>query len=130
MSSRHTTIPYNVKVDVHELHNCRFSEGGKNIVPNPFIDVEVCGQKKSTPTKQQVASASFNSQFNFTVQLAPEDFILSTIEVTALHAYMFSSASIGTIVFSFSHIYSRAQHWLYRQWVGLRNSESPADNVV
>lgn len=130
MSARQTAIAYNVKVDIHELHNCRFSEAGKDIVPNPFIDVEVCGKKKSTPARQQVSSTQFNSQFNFTVQLPPDDFLLSTIEITACHAYMFTSAPIGGIVLSFSHVYSRPQHWVYRQWVGIHNPDSPADNAV
>lgn len=130
MRKRQTTIPYNVKVDIHELYNCRFTDSGKEIVPNPFVDVEICGQKKSTPTRQQTASAFFNSQFNFNVQLDPEDFLLSNVEVTALHAYMFSSAPIGSIVFSLSHIYGRPQHWLYRLWVGLKNPDFPAENAV
>lgn len=130
MTSRLGAATYNVKVDIHDLKDLRFVEAGKDILPNPYVEVEVCGQKKYTAKRQQASSASFNSQFNFTVNLARDEFTLSTIEISVFHAYMFSSGLIGGFVLSFSHVYGRPQHWIFRQWVALRDPDKPAEKVV
>lgn len=127
MPPQQRLLTYNIKVEVHELQSCRFSEGGKDILPNPYVEVCVFGERKSTPKRQQAASATFDSQFNFTVSLTPEELALATVEIAVYHAYMFSSALIGSVVFSCIHVYGRPQHWLYREWACIRHSGNPAE---
>ncbi|KAL8429259.1 hypothetical protein Efla_005536 [Eimeria flavescens] len=122
-------IPYTIKVEVHEVRSLCFKEsaGEKEIVPNPYVDVTVCGTTKSTVQKNQVVSATFNSTFNFQATLTPEEFQRSYVELEVLHRYTLlagvglQSAVIGKYVLSFPHVYSKSQHWIYRQWIKLRN---------
>ncbi|PHJ16736.1 c2 domain-containing, partial [Cystoisospora suis] len=128
-------VQYNIKVDLHEVKDLSFREnvGDKEIVPNPYIEVTVDGVTKATNQKTQVVSATFNTSFNFTAFLTPDEFARSYVEVSVLHKYMIigglglQSAVIGKYVFSFAYIYSKSQHWIYRQWVSLRNFDHPQD---
>ncbi|PFH33895.1 ferlin family protein [Besnoitia besnoiti] len=130
-------IQYNVKVDLHEVKELSFREnvGDKEIVPNPYIEVTVNGVTKTTNQKTQVVSATFNTSFNFTTYLTAEEFARSYVEVAVLHKYMLigglglQSADIGKCVFSFAYIYAKSQHWIYRQWVTLRNLEQPQETA-
>lgn len=131
-------VQYNIKVDLHEVKDLSFREnvGDKEIVPNPYIEVTVDGVTKATNQKTQVVSATFNTSFNFTAFLTPDEFARSYVEVSVLHKYMIigglglQSAIIGKYVFSFAYIYSKSQHWIYRQWVSLRNFDHPQDAAV
>lgn len=123
-------LKYNIKVEIHELQNCRFSESGKDIIPNPFVEVCVLNERKTTPKRQQTASVTFNSQFNFAVTVTPDDLALSTIDVTVYHAYMFTNAVIGSAAVSCTYVHNKPQHWLYREWVPLRHSGNPAEPTV
>ncbi|KAL8436008.1 hypothetical protein ACSSS7_002053 [Eimeria intestinalis] len=122
-------IPYTIKVEVHEVRGLSFKEsaGEKEIVPNPYVDVTVCGTTKSTIQKNQVVSATFNSTFNFQATLTPEEFQRSYVELDVLHRYTLvagmglQSATIGKYVLSFAYVYSKSQHWVYREWIKLRN---------
>lgn len=122
-------IQYSIKVEVHEVRALSFKEsaGDKEIVPNPYVDVTVCGTTKSTIQKNQVVSATFNSSFNFQATLTPEEFQRSHVEVSVMHRYTLvgglglQSALIGKYVLSFAFVYAKSQHWIYRQWVKLSN---------
>lgn len=122
-------VQYTIKVEVHEVRGLCFKEsaGEKEIVPNPYVDVTVCGTTKSTIQKNQVVSATFNSTFNFQATLTPEEFQRSYVELCVMHRYTLvggmglQSAHIGKYVLSFSFVYSKSQHWIYRQWIKLRN---------
>lgn len=124
-------IQYTIKVEVHEVRGLSFKEsaGEKEIVPNPYVDVTVCGTTKSTIQKNQVVSATFNSTFNFQATLTPEEFQRSYVELAVMHRYTLvggmglQSALIGKYVLSFAFVYSKSQHWIYRQWVKLLNFE-------
>ncbi|KFH02456.1 ferlin family protein, partial [Toxoplasma gondii VAND] len=130
-------IQYNIKVDLHEVKDLSFREaaGEKEIVPNPYIEVTVNGVTKTTIQKTQVVSATFNTSFNFTAYLTPDEFARSYVEVAVLHKYMLiggvglQSAVIGKYVFSFAYVYTKSQHWIYRQWVTLRNLDQPQDET-
>lgn len=131
-------IEYTVKVEVHELRSLTFKEsaGDKEIVPNPYVDVTVGGVTKSTPQKNQVVSATFNSTFNFQCSLTPQEFERSYVELEVMHRYTLiggvgiQSATIGKYVLSFSCVYNRSQHWIYRQWVKLRSFDMLVQDPV
>ena len=124
-------IPYTIKVEVIEVRGLSFKEsaGEKEIVPNPYVDVTVGGTTKSTVQKNQVVSATFNASFNFQATLTPEEFQRSYIELDVMHRYTLlggvglQSALIGKYVLSFACVYSKSQHWIYRQWIKLNNFE-------
>ncbi|CDJ38928.1 C2 domain-containing protein, putative [Eimeria tenella] len=124
-------VQYTIKVEVIEVRGLSFKEsaGEKEIVPNPYVDVTVGGTTKSTVQKNQVVSATFNASFNFQATLTPEEFQRSYVELAVMHRYTLlggvglQSALIGKYVFSFACVYSKSQHWMYRQWIKLNNFE-------
>ncbi|KAF8820087.1 ferlin family protein [Cardiosporidium cionae] len=124
-------IQYNIRIDFHEMKDLYYKElpSGKELIPNPFIDVTVNHVTKSTAKKNQVTSASLNESFNFTAALTAEEFSRSVVEIHVFHKYIIQCGLIGSYAFSLKYVYQKAQHWIYRQWIKLCNPEVPAENV-
>ncbi|KAF8819861.1 ferlin family protein [Cardiosporidium cionae] len=124
-------IQYNIRIDFHEMKDLFYKElpSGKELIPNPFIDVIVNNVTKSTVKKNQVTSASLNESFNFTASLTAEEFSRSVVEIHVFHKYIIQCGLIGSYSFSLKYVYQKPQHWIYRQWIRLCNPEIPAENV-
>ncbi|ANQ05832.1 Uncharacterized protein PCOAH_00001550 [Plasmodium coatneyi] len=122
---------YNIKVDIHEVKDLSFRESAneKEIIPNPYVQVTVNNEKKSTPKKNQAVNVAYNTSFNFSMDLTDYLFQRTSVDVCVLHKYTIQSALIGKCSFGLNYVYSKAQHWLYRIWVRLRNPDLPLDEV-
>ncbi|CRG98468.1 ferlin, putative [Plasmodium relictum] len=122
---------YNIKVDIHEVKDLSFRESAneKEIIPNPYVEVTVNDEKKSTPKKNQAVNVVYNTSFNFSMDLTDYHFQRTSVDVCVLHKYTIQSALIGKCSFSLNYVYSKIQHWLYRIWVKLRNPDLPSDDV-
>ncbi|EEA05687.1 C2 domain-containing protein [Cryptosporidium muris RN66] len=119
------TTEYNIRIDVYELRDLKFNNGSQDITPNPYVEVKVGDQIRTTSKQTAVSSASIQASYNFTVTLTKADFECSSIEVNVMHAFILSSATIGSHILSFNYIYNRNQHWMYRNWVPLILAEKP-----
>ncbi|CDU19442.1 hypothetical protein YYC_00882 [Plasmodium yoelii 17X] len=122
---------YNIKVDIHEVKDLSFRESTneKEIIPNPYIEIKVNDETKSTAKKNQAVNVVYNTSFNFSMDLTDYDFQRTSVEVCVLHKYTIQSALIGKCSFSLNYVYSKVQHWIYRIWVKLRNPDLPLDDV-
>ncbi|KYN99162.1 ferlin, putative, partial [Plasmodium reichenowi] len=131
MSSIAKKTQYNIKVDIHEVKDLSFRESAneKEIIPNPYIEVTVNNEKKSTTKKNQAVNVVYNTSFNFSQDLTDYKFERTSVDVCVLHKYTIQSALIGKCSFGLNFVYSKVQHWLYRVWVKLRNPDLPLDDV-
>ncbi|SBT74771.1 ferlin, putative [Plasmodium malariae] len=122
---------YNIKVDIHEVKDLSFRESAneKEIIPNPYVEVTVNNEIKSTSKKNQAVNVVYNTSFNFSMDLTDYHFQRTSVDVCVLHKYTIQSALIGKCSFSLNDVYSKVQHWLYRIWVKLRNPDLPLDDV-
>ncbi|SCD22399.1 ferlin, putative [Plasmodium ovale] len=122
---------YNIKVDIHEVKELSFRESAneREILPNPYIEVTVNNEKRSTSKKNQAANVVYNTSFNFSMNLTDYHFERTSVDICVLHKYTIQSALIGKCTFSLNYVYSKVQHWLYRIWVKLRNPDLPLDDV-
>ncbi|KAK6590223.1 ferlin-like type II membrane [Cryptosporidium xiaoi] len=121
------TTEYNIRIDIHELRDLKFNDGTSNITPNPFVEIKVCNQVKTTPKQNSASSTLVQASYNFTETLTRGDFECSTIEINVMHAYILSSAPIGSHVFSFNYVYGKSQHWIYRNWIPLILGDRPSE---
>ncbi|KAF7458424.1 putative C2 domain-containing protein [Cryptosporidium felis] len=121
------TTEYNIRIDIHELRDLKFNDGTNNITPNPYVEIKVCDQIKTTPKQTAVSSTLIQTSYNFTETLNKCDFECSIIEINVMHAYVLSSAPIGSYVLSFNYVYGRPQHWIYRNWVPLIIGDKPSE---
>ncbi|KAL5367027.1 ferlin-like type II membrane associated protein [Cryptosporidium parvum] len=121
------TTEYSIRIDIHELRDLKFNDGTSNITPSPYIEIKVCDQIRTTPKQTAVSSTLVQASYNFTETLNKCDFDCSIIEINVMHAYVLSSAPIGSYVLSFNYVYSKSQHWIYRNWVPLILGDKPSE---
>jgi hypothetical protein len=99
---------------------------------DPVVEVSLPQQKikKYTSAKKQTATATWNESFEWSFKLGEQDFSKNQICIGVYDANaVMKNELIGNYSFSFSSVYKKPSHEVFKQWVALANSEKAMKGI-
>jgi hypothetical protein len=127
-----TGVPTMFKICVEIIQARSLVGKDSSGLSDPIVQVLLPLQKikKHTSAKKQTASAVWKEAFEFSLKLGEADFSKSQICIGVFDANaVMKNELIGNYSFSFSSIYRKPHHEVFRQWVALANSEKSMKGI-
>ena len=87
---------YVIRIHILEVHHLRGPSEGT--LADPYVTVECCGQKESTPHQNSRLNAYFNQTFVFRPQLAPAQLFDEVAVCRVIHKGIFCDSLLVSLL--------------------------------